>query len=368
MGEIRAFSEEYLDDIADLYLKAMRGQNRKAPQSLKDYFRDILLNNPWVTPEIPSIMYLDGGRPVGFMGVIPRPMQFKGQPIRAGVGAQFFVDRKLHRGPAAIEILRAFLRGPQEITFTDGSGEDSSIVWRAVGAQVARMQSFNWMRILRPIEAGRAMFDRTGGTVSGLKGISGLLARPLDNLVSKLPVSMLKPPRSRYSTRLAEVDELFECIQELNWREPLKPAYRLAEFRWLIGQALRVNNLGKLRLLTVHAPDGSRCGSLVYYAKPRGSAYVLQIGWRRRDHFPEILSALFADAYEQGQYAVKGQAIPQFIVQMSEQYCIFRQLNACVVGHSRNPEIFDAFVSGNNAMSRLDGECWLRFPLENWTS
>ena len=70
MEEIRAFSEEHVASTAVLYLKVMRGQSRPAPRALEDALRESFLNNPWATPEIPSLVYLDKGKQVGFVGVI----------------------------------------------------------------------------------------------------------------------------------------------------------------------------------------------------------------------------------------------------------------------------------------------------------
>ena len=94
MGEVRALAEEHLREAADLYLRSMRGEHRPAPPSLAEYFREIFLGNPWVTAEIPALVYLEQGKVVGFLGVIPRPMEFRGRPIRSAVVSQFMVERE----------------------------------------------------------------------------------------------------------------------------------------------------------------------------------------------------------------------------------------------------------------------------------
>src|SRR5271154_6813080 len=82
MEEIRVFTEEHVGDAATLYLKAARGESGPAPRSLQDQMKETFLGNPWVSPEIPSLVYLDQGKLVGFLGVIPRPMRFRGRPIQ----------------------------------------------------------------------------------------------------------------------------------------------------------------------------------------------------------------------------------------------------------------------------------------------
>jgi hypothetical protein len=367
MGEVRAFTEEHVRDAAGLYLKSMRGQNRPAPESLQDYFREIFFGNPWATPEIPSLVCLEKGKLVGFMGVIPRSMQFRGRPIRMAVGTQFVVERDTYRGPAAFELVRHLFRGPQELTFTDGSGEAAAQVWTAAGARVARLYSFNWIRFLHPCQGALGFLDRSGGALPRLlKAASGMVAPPIDYLLSKALPGFGRS-NSRYSARLVSADELLLSIQESRGREPLRPVYTPDQFNWLMSQAARATRNGQLRMMTVHSTGGEPAGSFVYYAKPHAAAYVLQIGWRRRDHFPEILRALLEDAWDQRASAVKGQAIPQFLTALSEQQCLFRQLDSSVVAYSTDPDILNSLLLGDAAISRLDGECWLRFSSEPWT-
>ncbi len=178
---------------------------------------------------------------------------------------------------------------------------------------------------------------------------------------------MLKRPKSPYSSKLVSAAELLECIQEGRGREALRPAYSMPSFGWLMSQAGKGPGHTGLRMMTVHGPGGERCGWFVHYANPGRPAYVLQIGSYRRLQFADVLLALFADAWEQRASAVKGQAIPQFLTTLTEQYCLFRQPYACVIGHSRDPEIMHAFQSADTSLSRLDAGAWLRFSSEDWT-
>jgi hypothetical protein len=366
MEEIRSFTEEHVGDVANLFLKVLKGQSRPAPQHLQDYFAKIFLGNPWVTPEIPSLVYLNGAKLVGFLGVIPRPMEFRKRPIRVATLSQFMVDREQPQGLAAMKLLRHLFNGPQDFSLTDGAGNEASAVYTAVGARVSHLYSFNWIRVLRPFQIARGLFDRIGGGLTRLKGVAGLVTAPMDFLLSKAPLGMLQRPKSQYSSQLVSAAELLECIHEARGREPLRPAYTMPSFGWLMSEAAAGPGHQGFRMLTVHSPDGARCGWFVYYARPGVPATVLQIGAHRRQQFSEVLLALFQDAWDQGASAVKGQAIPHFLTTLTEQYCLFRQPYACVVGYSRDPEIMNAFQSGDAALSRLDAESWLRFPVEDW--
>jgi hypothetical protein len=359
MGEIQAFTEEHVRAAADLNMRAIRGRREPAGAGLQESFREIFLGNPWATPDIPSLVYLDKGKLLGFLGVVPRPMEFQGKPIRVAVTSQFMFDREEHRGLGAIEMLRCFFRGPQDMSFTDGAGEGASVVWTAAGGRVARLYSFNWTRVLRPLETARSVLNRGGGPWNLLKGVSGVATNPGDFVLSKLPLDMLRRPDSPYSSKTVAAAELLQCIQRIGWRESLKPVYSQPSFNWLMSQAARTTILGNLRMLGVYGRDGLLAGWCVYYSKPKGAAYALQIGVRRQDHFKGTLLALFADAWDCGCAALKGQAIPQFLTQLTEQHCVFRHPNPSVLVHSRTADLVNLVESGSAAISRLDGECWI---------
>jgi hypothetical protein len=366
MEEIRAFSEEHVRDVANLYLSAGRGEFRPAPPALEDAFRECFLGNPWVSPEISPLVYMEKGKLVGFLGVIPRPMQFRGRAIRAATITVWLVDHKLHRGLAGMKLLRHLLNGPQDFSITDGAGNETSTIYTALGARVSPVYSFNWVRTLRPFQTVRGVFDRMGGVLAKLKGPSGVVTAPLDFLLSKLPVEALKRPKSACSSKLVSAGELLECIQEAGGREALRPAYSMPSFGWLLSQAGKSEGHQGLRMATVHNPEGARCGWFVHYATPGHPSFVLQIGCHRRRQFTDVLLALFEDAWEQGASAVKGQAIPQFLTPLTEQYCLFRQPYACVIGHSRDAEIMQAFQVADTALSRLDAGAWLPFSTGAW--
>lgn len=365
MEEIRRFCEEHVQDTANLYLSAGRGQFRTAPPALRDYVREIFLGNPWVSPEISSLVYMEKGKLVGFLGVIPRPMEFRGRPIRAATITTWLVDRNLHRGLAGMKLLRQLFMGPQDFSYVDGASNEASSVYTALGAQVSHLYSFNWVRPLRPFQTARGLFDRVG--LPKLKGVAGLLTTPADWLLSKMPLPILRAPKSPFTSKSSSPAELLECIQESRGRESLKPAYAMPSFGWLMSHAARGTGHKELRMKVTYGPDGARTGWFVYYSTPGKPAYVLQIGTHRKIQFKEVLLALFQDAWEQGASAVKGQIIPEFATVLTEQQCLFRQPYACVIGHSRDPEIMHAFHSADASLSRLDAGAWLRFSSEEWT-
>lgn len=367
MGEICAFTEEHVTEVCALFLRGMRGRAGEPTNALKNYFREIFFTNPWVSSDISSLVYFDRGKLVGFLGVIPRQMDFRGRKICVAVTSQLVVDRQQHHSFAGIELLRHFLGGPQDLSFCDGVSEQAHRIWTGLGAQAARLYSFNWLRVLRPFGTARNFGDRVEGLLGVLGRTAAAGAAPLDFLISKLPHSALRPPESKCTSTALNVEQLYNCVQEVGWREALKPSYELASFRWLMAQVASNRSAGDLLMAAVHDAGGNLCGYYVCQAKGGGYASVLQIGVRRHDLFDNVLSALLRDLWQHGCTSVKGQAIPFALVNLTNQYCLFRQAHTCVLFQAKDPAIAEAILRGDAALSRLDGECWLRFAVEPWT-
>lgn len=364
MTEIRPFSEEFANAIAALHFRAMRGQTRQPGAALPEYFREILLRNPWATPEIPSLVCVENGKMIAALGVVPRPMEFRGQNIVAATLTQFMVDPDHRRSTAAIQLLRRCFQGPQDMTWLDGASDPVYLFHKAFGSLPAHFYSLHWMRILRPFETGRDVLSRSSGKGKVLHNLAALGTIPADILAARLP--MFRVRRPAVSWRPASTGELFACIEEIGWREPLKPRYDAASFAWLTAQTAQARTLGQFRTLIVYDSVGVKCGWLAYFAKNHGTAYLLQLGIRRADHFEPVLQTLFADAWDLGCAVVKGPSRPDYLTTLTRNQCFFRHPGSSALIHSSNPDLLNTVRLGDAALSGLDGERWQRFAAESW--
>jgi hypothetical protein len=367
MADIRPFNAEHLPEVARLYMKVMRGRSGNGGDALQRQFRRIFLENPWVAEDIPSLCSFEGDTLAGFLGVVPRPMLFKGSPIRMAVTSQFMVDRETSRGPVAMELLGRFFSGPQDLSFGDGASEEAQRVYVGLGGHGSGLYSFNWLRPLRPVQTLEYFLNRGGGALRAAGRIAGAIGRPAGYLLSRLPVAVFRKPESPYSSRRVEAAELLQCITEIGWREPLRPAYEPASFEWLMSAAAGPRP-GELHLGTVRDQGGTLAGWYIFQGRAGCPADLLQLGVRRPNQADAVIAALFRDAWEKGASSVRGQAIPALLVNLTNQYCLFRQANTCVVFHSRDTKILDAIYRGKAALTRLDGECWMGFSTEDWSS
>ncbi|MGH9618113.1 MAG: hypothetical protein ACRD45_00180 [Bryobacteraceae bacterium] len=366
MGEIRKFEESHIPEVAALELKIFHQSTARPPDRLVAYFREIFFQNPWREEELPSFVYIHNSEIVGFLGVIPRRMQFRGEPIRLAVISQLMADRDRYRGFAGLELMKRSLAGPQDLSYTDGATEAAYAIWTAAGGRVLPVYGLRWRRILRPARYFRSTLGRSQNRSMSL---FGSLLSPLcglaDTTLARSPYRAFQKPQSALHAAPAAADALFDCIQEIGWREELRPAYDRESFRWLITQAATATAQGGLRAAVLRNDKGRFDGSFVYYLKPEGVSNVLQIASRPRA-MGQVLAALFRDAWEQGAIALMGQALPKYPLEFARSYCDFHYPGNGVIMHSRNPEIANCVLRGDAALSLLDGEWWTRFVSTNW--
>src|SRR6266487_3188634 len=85
-GRIRTLERGDIPQLVVLSQQAFQRRERVGTDAMTAYFERIFFQNPWVDADLPSLVYEDKtGRVGGFVGVVPRRMLFRGEPIRVAV-------------------------------------------------------------------------------------------------------------------------------------------------------------------------------------------------------------------------------------------------------------------------------------------
>ena len=85
MEQIRAFRREDIPRVLELFRAAFLEAGKSVPANLETYFDRVFFESPWYDAELPSYIHLDrSGTIIGFVGVQPRPMVWRGRRVRAG--------------------------------------------------------------------------------------------------------------------------------------------------------------------------------------------------------------------------------------------------------------------------------------------
>lgn len=368
MPRIRSFTKEDIPRVSRLHRRVFEVRDEVGGEDLTDllqagystWFDMVFLNNPWKDCSTPSLVYeYEDGRIAGFLGVVPRRMVFDGRPVNVALSTQFVVEPESRSAGVGIRLLQAFLAGPQDLSLTDEANHPSRRLWEALGGRTALVYSFNWTRILSPLDYWMTRIGQRVGAAALVKPTRPL-ARAVDGLISKRFPHRFGPLVSDLVEQPLTAELYVELTGSLAGDRRLKPACDAAEYDWLTGLLSGNRQLGKLRGVALNTPGGEPAGLYLCFIKPGGQSTLVQLIARRKME-GRILDHLFTDAWKSGSTAVTGRLDPQFSLAVSEKRCSFVCGNPWTLIHSQNRELIEAIDSGEALLTGMEGEMSIRF-------
>jgi len=356
---LRPLRGEDLPDVVALRQQVFRFSERDSPDRLAHYLEQIFFRHPWADEELTSLVYEDErGRVAGFLGIIPRPLRFQGEPVRAAVATQLMVAPE-RRGLVGRRLMRTFLTGPQDLSLSDTANEVGRRLWESLGGSVSLIHSLAWTRTLRPCRHLAARFARGPVLRAGL-----FAARPLcaaaDALAARLPGSFTQdvPPGA---IEALDADTMAARLPQLAGSSALRPEYEDGSLTWLLAQAAEKRQFGELQGALVRDAAGEVAGWFLYYCHTGGGlGEVLQLAARRSTQ-ALVLRHLWRDAWRRGLTAIAGRVEPAFVDELAAHGSRFGRDGPWMLIHSPRVELLQAITGGDAFLSRLEGEWWLSF-------
>jgi hypothetical protein len=339
-----------------LFVQTFGSIHRTVTRSMCDYFADVYLDSPWAEPESTSVVATDdGGRLVGFLGVMPMPVRLERTTMRAAIGSAFMVD-PAHTDPlTAVRLLRTVFGGQQDLTLTDTANDAAITFWTKLGGNAARFSSMRWLLPLRPAGAALAM------TLREERPRTQRLVAPVARTVDWMLGRFVAPPPSGIGTlREAVASDVYRFLTDLDDRAMLGFGGTAAEFEWLVDMLRRKRRFGPVQLLTLHVRGSAARGAVIYYPN-RGRIGQLAFAAAAHGEHPALLGALRRHAYEAESAAIMGKADARLSTELRGLPCAYLYRNDFTMLHSRHPGLTTKLCTGDVAMSHLTGEWWTRF-------
>jgi hypothetical protein len=346
---LREFVASDAPAVAALHARTHPASHWASDAACAAYLRDLLLHNPWRDADMPSWVAEDGARVVGFFGVLPRRMRFGERALRVAVGCQLMVDAGHRRGFMALELMKRFFSGPQDLSVADGANDASRRCWEACGGLASPLHTLHWTRLLRP---ARGLLHLAGGRALNLLG--GPLAAIAD--------ACLRRGRPQHGAlREAPLDAagLAEAVARHRGAYTLRPDYEPAALEWLLAQARAKRRHGELHGALLCDRSRRAAGWFLYYANP-GIGKVLSVGGAR-EQMPAVLDSLFEHARARGAAALEGRLEPHVAPALAGKRCLLQNRGIATLLHAREPALLVPFLRGDALFTRLEGECWTRF-------
>lgn len=359
---MRPFAAEDVAEVGRLHAKVFPespGKSFRTPSAYARYLPDVLLHGPRAAREFPSLVCLQDGEIIGFMGVVPVRVVHKDVTCWACVCTQFVVDPD-RRGLAGLFLMRQFLDGPQAISFSDECGPIAIKIWHRSGGALLQFASLRWSRPLRPAAFALGVLQERPG-LALLARLSRPLARLIDALAARLPRSPFGRSADTTTSEPLTDEQMRDLLPALLGDRPLYPDYRDdASLRWRLARAAAYRRRGPLRRALVRDAGGEPIGWYVAYF-PRGKVgEVLQVVASTAT-ITAVLRRLFTDASDRGLVGLRGRLDPALVQEYSDAHCILSRRGPLMLAHARDPAVMDLLHRGEAFLSRLDGEWPARF-------
>lgn len=346
---VREFSAQDAAEVAALHARTHPESTWASEAACAAYFRDLLLQNPWRDPQMPSWVAEEHSRIVGFFGVLPRRMRFHERLVRVAVGCQLMVDAEHRRSFAALELMKRFFSGPQDLSIADGANDASRRCWEACGGLSSQLHALHWVHLLQP--ARGLLHLAAGPTLT-------LLGAPIAALADAcLRFGGRRHPRLREEP--LDAAGLVEAVHHARGAFALRPDYDPGALEWLLGQARAKSRHGCLEGALLRDRGGRAAGWFLYYLKP-GVSKVLTVGGARGE-LPAVLEALFAHARARGAAVLEGRLEPHLATALKGRRYLLQNRSIATLLHARDPALLVPFLRGDALFTRLEGEWWTRF-------
>ncbi|HYK11350.1 MAG TPA: GNAT family N-acetyltransferase [Gemmatimonadales bacterium] len=329
------------DDIPALVALRRRAfsHSQRPDDEMGTYFQRVFLENPWRDDSLPSLVYVNGDeRPVGFLGVVPRPASFQGHSIRIAVSTQFMVDPD-HRGVAGLHLMKEFLAGRQDLSLADLANDSSQRLWEKLGGRTARIPSLQWtldfMRVPR-------------------------LVRGPVRLVLRVLWPRWRAPRGVRRGPLTP-KLMTQQLPQLLSGVSLRPEYDTRSTQWIFDQLVAKRGLGEFRSAALWDDAGVEVlGWYVYYADAEGVGRVVHFVARQGSR-DLVLQELFARGWREGLAAITGRLETGLLRHAGKVGLTCRREGPWMLVQSSRPEILEAVDRGDVFLSSLEGEGLLSF-------
>ena len=364
MSEIRPLRHEDIDAVAALFQEVFRDPGAPPPPALTAYLRRLYLDMPGNDPDIGPLVHVDAsGAITGFIGVNALAMRHGEARLRGAVCGSLMVADPTGDPMAGARLLKAFLAGPQDISFSETASEVSARMWAGLRGVALPQYSLDWVRLIRP---GSFLVDVAAERVKAAR-LFAPLARGLDRFARR----RIEPGGLRWSAvpeewpvqgglRAAEIDiaAFAALVEPLTRHFALRPDWAEGQLEAILSDAREKPFFGEPVFAAVEARGGKPVGAFACHVRPGRIARVLQV-LALPGHEGAVIDCLIADAARRGAAGLRGRVQPALLAAMLGRRIAFTHVASTVV-HARDAEIVRACRDGDVFLNGIAGEHWSR--------
>jgi GNAT superfamily N-acetyltransferase len=349
MAEIRPFEGSDLAPVSVLLRQTM--PEWMPDERIPGFLSETVIEGPWADPELPPLVAVQDGEPVGFIASQVRRYRLDDRELRAVCSSHLTVAPE-HRGSAVgALLLRRLLTGGQDFTYSETVNEVVARMWNTFGGHLDAARACDWMIVLRPVRwlgslAGTGIRERGLGREQVPVG-----ALPLRAAGRRLMRRAFPDPDPEVSSEDASAAAIVAAVPEMTRGVRLRVDYDEVFLKQLFGQV--ESCFGTLVRRLVHRGERP-IGWFAYIVDLEGVSRVLEISCSERDA-DAVLGELLARAAEKGSPVISGRVEPHLLAPLRRRIAVLGFARQPVI-HTHNAEI-DALLSSSDSLySRLAAE------------
>lgn len=365
MSRIKPFSRDDIAEVASLMWKFLYSRQGLPPAGLEAYLLELFFCSPCADPGFPSLVYEnDLGAVSGFLGVLTRPMSYRGRPLRATFGSSFVVDPQSRATPAALELVRSYFSLGQDLSLSDTANPASQTIWGGFRGKVVSGFRMHWSRPVRPasyLVHTLSRFAKSAVLPCRLRG----LRKRLCSLGDRLTASSLNsgPSGSDIQAKPLDLEMLLSFLRASSKGYAIRPVYDHNCLHWLLRFMERMQAYGELHKIAIRNSAGNVVGCYVYCAKQDGIGEVVFLAAAPKDR-NTVLGHLFHHASTHGAIALHGKLEPGTAHLLSGRLRFVYDGRDPLLICSRDPDLTHLAANGGISLTRLDGEWCVKFGME----
>jgi hypothetical protein len=351
MTEIRPARPDDVPTIAALFQRTFRSPRRAPPAALERYLTELLFEDPGREPDIGSQVAADGAGLRGFIGVLPLRMTVEGRQVRAAAAGSLMVDDPARDPLIGARLIRAYLSGPQNLSYSESANAISRGMWLKLGGASAAAYGLDWFKVLGPARFALAVGARRFGGLSALAG----LGRIADRVIGR---GAAKPEGAPATSEPAGEAEFAAALAELGESFALRPDWSAGALAFRLGHAARKQGLGAFERRLVRDAKGTLAGAYGAYFPKDGIAQALQT-LALPGGSAAVIDCLVRDARAAGCAGLRGRCTPRDLDAVLEAGALLLRRSSMMV-KGRDGAALAAVASGEAWITGLACEAWSR--------
>ncbi|QEL25207.1 hypothetical protein FQV39_23365 [Bosea sp. F3-2] len=364
MSQIRPLQAADIPAVAGLFQRTFRNGSKPPPPALETYLGQRYLDAPVCDPKIASLVHIasDGGVS-GFVGVNALPMSHGPRKLLAAICGSLMVEPQANDPMAGARLLRTFLTGPQDISFSETASALSTQMWTRLRGVALPQYSLDWHRVIRPSAFLLDLASKRNGAIRWLAPLTRGIDRHLRGRMQENELrwsGVAENWSGKAGVKATEIDQagFTALVEPLTRQFPLRPDWSGGQLAHIIAEASQKPDYGEAVFASVSSSSGEPVGAFLYHVSPGRIARVLQI-LAVPAQAGAVIDCLIGDAARRGAAGLRGRTQPALLEAMLGRRVAFTQPAATVV-HSRDKDLVNLFLSSQGFFNGLAGENWGR--------